>query len=204
MWVSSLFVVGALALPRFEDGVAGRGTQQRAPAADARLDMIKTLQAAGPNPSLGSQAQVFGRFVGTWDVDYGEIGEDGKFSHYPGELVVGWVMDGHVLQDLFIANPTSPGKQRTMGTTLRFFDAKSGKWRIVYVEPPSNSVQELSGGQDGDRIVLYGTDSKGNSLRWSFNDIKDDSFVWRGEMSSDHGKTWTLREEHHMRRRAMR
>jgi hypothetical protein len=60
---------------------------------------------------------------------------------------------------------------------------------------------ELTGGQEGDRIVLYAQDPDGTRRRWSFNDIKDDSFTWRGEHSSDGGKTWRLMEEHHMKRR---
>ena len=55
---------------------------------------------------------------------------------------------------------------------------------------------------EGDRIVLRGVDSDGSPIRWSFNDIKPDSFVWRGEKSRDGGKTWKLEEEHHMKRRA--
>jgi hypothetical protein len=88
-----------------------------------------------------------------------------------------------------------------MGTTLRYFDNASGKWRVIYVEPPSDTVVELTGGQEGDRLVLYGDGGKGSKLRWSFNEIKEDSFTWRGEMSRDGGKTWQLMEEHHMKRR---
>lgn len=171
------------------------------PAQDSRLDMIQALQAMGPHPSLGDQANVFGRFVGTWDVDYGEFSEDGKITHSPGELIVGWALDGHALQDLFIDYPTAPGEERTIGTTLRYFDNKSGKWRVIYVEPPTNNVVELTGGQEGDRIVLYGDGRAGSRLRWSFNEVKDDSFTWRGERSRDGGKTWRLVEEHHMKRR---
>lgn len=179
-----------------------RTTTSNATTDDPRLEMVRTLQAVGPHPSLVDQANVFGRFVGTWDVDYGEISEDGKITHYPGELVVGWVMDGHALQDLFITDPTSPGGQRTMGTTLRYFDNKSGKWHVTYIEPPMNGVVQLTGGQEGDRVVLYGDGRKGSKLRWSFNDIKDNSFTWRGERSRDGGKTWKLVEEHHMKRHA--
>lgn len=181
--------------------VAAPGAIRRAEALDPRLAMIRTLQAMGPAPSLGNQAKVFGRFVGTWNVDYGEIAEDGKVTHFKGELVVGWVMDGHALQDLFIAYPTAKHKERTMGTTIRFFDRKSGKWHVVYVEPPTNTVVELTGGQVGDRIILYGKDRNGALMRWSFNDIKENSFVWRDEKSRDGGKTWRLTEEHHMTRR---
>src|SRR5438067_6437994 len=52
------------------------------------------------------------------------------------------------------------------------------------------------------RNVLEGTDSDGLPIRWSFNEMKPDSFVWRGEKSRDGGKTWKLEEEHHMTRRS--
>ena len=38
------------------------------PANDPHSEMVTTLQATGPHPSLGDQASVFGRLVGTWDV----------------------------------------------------------------------------------------------------------------------------------------
>ena len=47
---------------------AGRATQN-AGARDPRLDMVTSLQAMEPHPSLGDQAKVFGRLVGTWDVE---------------------------------------------------------------------------------------------------------------------------------------
>lgn len=37
-------------------------------------------------------------------------------------------------------------------------------------------------------------------LRWSFNDIQPDTFVWRGEQSTDAGATFHLAEEMHLRR----
>jgi len=163
--------------------------------------MVTILQAMGPHPSLGDQANVFGRFVGTWDAQYAVFTEDGKATRFPGELVVGWVMDGHALQDLFISYPKAPGKERVMGTTLRYFDQKSGLWRVVFISPTFDTVIKLTGGLEGDRIVLRGQDTDGSELRWSFNEMQPNSFVWRGESSHDGGKTWWLQEEHHMTRR---
>jgi hypothetical protein len=110
-------------------------------------------------------------------------------------------MDGHAVQDLFIDYPTARHPQRKMGTTIRFIDNKSGKWHIVYIDPPSDTVAELIGEQLGDRIILNGKDPDGTLMRWSFNDIKANSFIWRDEQSQDGGKTWRLTEEHHMARR---
>ena len=181
--------------------------RQPAPAAtseDPRRDMISALPAPGPHPLLGDQARVFDRFVGTWDCDYSFIAADGTVRHSPGELRFGWIIDGRALQDIWIGYPRRPDDERTIGTSVRFFDRELKAWRVVFVAPAFGAITVVQGGAEGDRIVLRGEDSDGSSLRWSFNDVKADSFVWRGERSRDGGKTWKLEEEHHMTRRPMR
>jgi hypothetical protein len=60
----------------------------------------------------------------------------------------------------------------------------------------------LSGGAVGDRIVLEGKTDEGVQMRWSFNDIRRDSFIWRGEKSRDDGTTWRLIDEYHLKRQS--
>src|SRR5262249_40431690 len=91
--------------------------------------------------------------------------------------------------------------ERGIGTSIRFFDSKTRMWRVVFVSPEYNALVTLEGGVEGNRIVLRGVNDEGSRLRWSFNDIQADSFVWRGEESRDGGKSWRLEEEHHMKRR---
>ena len=179
---------------------AGATAGARSPA-DPRQEMVSVLAASRPHPSLGDQAQVWDRFVGTWDCDFGFYLDDGSVRHSPGELEFGWVLDGLAIQDLWITYPKPGEKQRGIGTSIRFFDDKSNAWRVVFVSPKYGAVLVVQGGAEGDRIVLRGQDGDGSQLRWSFNDIKDDSFTWRGERSRDGGKTWRLEEEHHMKRR---
>jgi hypothetical protein len=172
------------------------------PTIDPRLDMVTALQAMGPHPSLGDQAKVFGRFVGTWDAAYTEFSKDGKAIHSSGEFIVGWVMDGRAIQDVFIIYP-STNKERFIGTTLRYFDPKSGTWRVTFVDPENDSVVRFTGSAVGyDRIVLLSQEADDKKTRWSFNEIRPDSFVFRDEESRDGGKTWRLTEEDHMKRRA--
>jgi hypothetical protein len=181
---------------------AATGTAGKAPASDPRLDMVTALQAMGPHPSLGAEAKVFGRFVGSWDAEYTEFSKDGKATHSRGEVIDGWVMDGRAIQDLFIIYPSAAHKGRFIGTTLRYFDPKSGTWRVTFIDPENDSVARFTGGAVGDdRIVLHSQDTDGRETRWSFNDIRPDSFVFRDEVSGDGGKTWRLREEDHMKRR---
>jgi len=169
--------------------------------ADPGQDMIKSLGASSPHSSLGDQAQVFDRLVGTWDCDYSFHLDDGSVRHKKGELLVGWILDGHAVQDIFITYPAEGEKDRRMGTTIRFFDTALKQWRIVFISPQFNYVVTVQGRSVGDRIVLRGVDTDGAPIRWSFNDIQPDSFVWRGEKSHDGGKIWKLEEEHHMKRR---
>ena len=73
---------------------------------------------------------------------------------------------------------------------------------MTFIDPENDHVARFTGGAAGDdRIVLHSQDTDGNETRWSFNDIRADSFVFRDEESRDGGKTWLLREEDHMKRR---
>jgi hypothetical protein len=175
---------------------------QKPQSPDSRQALIGVLPASSPHPSLGDEARVWDRFVGAWDCDYTFFLEDGSVRHSRGEVDFGWVMDGRAIQDIWITYPNEAGKERGVGTSVRFFDNKSKMWQVVFISPAYSAVVTVRGGTEGDRIVLRGVDDEGSMLRWSFNDIKGDSFTWRGEKSRDGGKTWKLEEEHHMRRRA--
>src|SRR5580700_6345917 len=145
--LASVFLLSASL--NFTDAVA-TGKDTNAAAADPRLDMVRALQATGPHPSLGDQAKVFGRLVGTWDGEYTMFSKDGKTTQSSGEWIFGWVMDGRAMQDLFIIHPSAARKERYIGTTLRNFDPKSETWNATFIDPETGGVQTLSGGAAGD------------------------------------------------------
>ncbi len=172
---------------------------------DSRRDLSAILPAPTPHPSLGADARLFDRFVGTWDSEHLIYGADGTTTRLRGEAIFGWIIDGRALQDVWITYPDKgPSSDRSIGTSIRCFDPRSALWRVVWVHPSTGVLISLTGGAAGDRIVLHGTPGDGSELRWSFNDIRPDSFVWRGEVSRDGGKTWQLRNEQRMRRRVVR
>jgi hypothetical protein len=173
-----------------------------APAAEPRLDIATALEATGPNPSLGDQAKVLGRLVGTWDVEYTDFMKDGTTRHRTGEFMVGWIMDGRALQDLWIVDPWGNHKDREVYTDVHYFDAKSRTWHATFVDPQDGSVARFTASRvENDRVVLETKEIDSGETRWSFNDIRPDSFIYRDEGSSDGGKTWKLRSEYHMKRR---
>jgi hypothetical protein len=182
---------------------AATGKDTNVPVPDPRMDMGAELRAAGPHPSLGEHARVFGRLVGTWDGDYIEFSRDGKQTHSSGEWIFGWVMDGRAIQDLFIIHPSAARQERYIGTALRYFDPKSGTWSVTFIDPEYGGVQTLTGDAVADdRVVLLSQEQDGKVSRWSFEDIRPDSWVFRDELSIDSGKTWRLKEVDRMKRRS--
>jgi hypothetical protein len=182
--------------------VAGLLSVGSSSAADPPRDLVAALEATSPNPSLGDQAQVLSRLVGTWDVEYTDFAKDGKSIQRTGEFIVSWVMDGRAVQDLWIVDPSGKRKDREVYTTLHYFDAKSRTWHATFVDPEHGSIARFTGGPEGsDRFVIETADLGNPTNRWSFNDIRPDSFVYRDEASSDGGKSWRLQSEYKMKRR---
>jgi hypothetical protein len=171
--------------------------------ADGRTerDLIEALQAPGPDASLGEAAGVFGPLVGAWDLTCERYEADGTRASSHGVWHFGWIVDGRMIQDVIYFFPAGKPEERVGGTTLRFYDTRVKQWRVTFFAPARNAVISLVGGREGDRIVLRGTDVDGSALRWSFNDIKSDSLYWKGEVSSDRGKTWRVEQEMHLTRR---
>ena len=175
---------------------------QGAPATDSRTDVVSALRAVAPYPSLAEQGKVFERLIGAWDVEYTDFSKDGKETHRSGEFIVGWILDGRAIQDFWIVYPAGERKEREVYTDLRYYDAKSQTWPSTFIDPKHASVARFTGRIMGDgSIVLDTRDFGGTDTRWSANEIRPDSFVWREEESLDGGTTWRLLAEHHMKRR---
>ena len=182
-------------------GCLSPGAATAATAADRRIDMAALLPAASPHVSLTNEAKTLGRVIGAWDVEYLDYLKDGTASHRTGTFVVEWVLDGRAVQDLWIVDSTAAGKEREVYSTLYYFEPKSRLWHATFVDPEHASVMSFRGGAEGDdRFVLETQDTTGKSNRWSFNELRPDSFVWRDEQSVDGGQTWQLKSEYHMRR----
>jgi hypothetical protein len=156
--------------------------------------LAAALHAEGPSGPNAAELDLFGRFVGSWDIAWRGIDRDGTEHRSDGELHFGWVLGGRAVQDVWIV----PG--RFHGSTLRFYDAALGAWRSTWIEPLNGRVRRFIGRPAGDEIVLL-SDEDHPQLRWRFTDIRPDSFRWVGETSYDGGATWGEDEEMLIRRR---
>ena len=167
--------------------------------------LAEALHAAGPVGPHADELQLFGQFVGSWDVVWSGVDAHGKTHAARGELHFGWVLGGRAVQEVWIVpGRGQPGEGRAPmafhGSSIRFYDAAAGTWRSVWVDPVNGRMRQFTGGLvDGD-IVLQ-SDTNDPQLRWRFTRITPDSFTWRGEISHDGGVTWTPDEEMRITRR---
>ena len=165
----------------------------------------KALHAEGPSGTSAVELQLFGQFVGSWDIAWTGTGADGRIVTASGELHVGWVLGGRAVQDVWIVpGRGQPGEGQPPrafhGSTIRFYDVTLGAWRSTWIEPVNGRVRRFIGRAADGEIVLV-SDEEDPHLRWRFVDVTPASFTWRSETSHDRGRTWRPDEEMRITRR---
>jgi uncharacterized protein len=168
------------------------------------------LTSDGPSPELADVADAFGWLVGRWSAEVLDFDANGKVRRGTGEWWFSWVLEGRAIQDVWIVpvrsermemseTPNRPsGPNKRYGTSIRWFDRSSRQWKIVWINPVSGTLNQLAGTRNENRIILDGI-ADGQRVRWSFNEIRPESFVWRGERRDDSG-SWNLEAEFRLRR----
>ena len=129
-----------------------------------------------------SGLDLYGRFVGSWDVESSIAG--------PGEWHFAWILGGTAIQDVIYPAGAPPERH---GTTVRAYDGRSGLWHLFYACPGDDEFVALVGREDADRIVQDGhhLDEPSRLVRWTFSEITPGSFLWQGESSTDGGTLWS-------------
>lgn len=159
------------------------------------MSLSTKLHASGPSHS---ELDTFGRFIGSWTVDWSRPGDRHAPLGVRGDLDFGWVLGGRAVQDVWeVPSLGSPGAGEPgygfHGSTIRFFDAEIGAWRSTWIEPLNGRVRKFIGREVDGEIHLVSLDEK-PLLRWRFTEITTDRFVWLGEWSNDEARTWQLEE----------
>ncbi len=166
--------------------------------------LIEVLHSPAAHQPLAEPLQLFGQFVGAWDLEWHGLDRSRSPIVVRGELHFGWILDGRAVQDVWrvpIDRNDAEQMRGFHGTTIRFYDPQIDAWRSTWLDPLNGRVRRFIGRAVGNTIVLEGLDEEPRE-RWSFRDITHESFLWRGEESTDGGRTWTLVDEMYARRRA--
>lgn len=165
---------------------------------------IDALVAAARHESIPADMDIYAPVLGDWDIDGTEYVTN---PPRPVKMTVNFarVLGGRAIQDIWswAIDPSLPmtGANRASGTTLRVYDPAERIWRVTWIDPVKRARVQLDAQSVGVDILQTGTHVNGESRRWIFSDIAKDSFTWRGEGSSDAGKSWRLYAEYFARRR---
>src|SRR5688500_17174299 len=160
---------------------------------------VPALIAERRSTEIPDSADAYGWLIGSWEMDvlrYWAVDVSAQQIKIEAHFV--WVLEGRVLQDVWImpprgARPAVVDKERNMyGTTLRAWDPTIEAWRITWINPAGSHYEQQIGRRVGDDIVQLGVRPDGTVTRWRFTDTTDDSFRWIGESLQPDGVSWTL------------
>jgi hypothetical protein len=159
-----------------------------------RPSMIKDLLATNATPALADELQLFGQFVGDWDIRTENYLPDRTVKNRGG-LHVGWILYGTALQDIWTTEKADvpPGyPPKSFGTTIRFFDAKAKSWQVVWIAPVEGVVKTFAVHVQAGEIILERHAPAGGIEQWIWSHYSADAFEWRSTESLDEGKTWKV------------
>lgn len=158
---------------------------------------LKVLDATGPHSSLGRQAETYGRMIGSWQGEMIDYFSGTAPQARSVEAHFGWVLEGRAVQDVWITparTERAGNAKRTVdwyGATFRVYDPKADLWRVTWNDPASGQRIELEGRAQGNDVVQLGIRA-GRPIRWTFSEVRRDSFRWQGHALEDDGNTWRI------------
>lgn len=182
--------------------LAGLTTMAAAPAAAgsppaqhprSSWRMARELIADGPDPERAEAMQLYGQFIGSWDVT---VSEHFPPQTYPAEWHFGWILHGRGVQDVF-GQPSL----NDHGTTVRIYDHTTDRWAVSWFGPSGAagsaepSIRHFQAEQVGDEVVQSGAEFEGSPMRWIFSDIGERHFHWRNEIFFDDAPDWIVVQE---------
>jgi hypothetical protein len=170
--------------------------------------MHAALAASDRSPDIPEAMDLYGFLIGSWELDIVGYDEEKNVIRTVGEAHFAWVLEGRAVQDVFInprrtdRGPNSPKFANWFGTTIRIYDPTIQAWHVNWFNPHDGIRAELIGRRRGEDVVQEGKFPDGTPIRWTFSEIAENSYRWRGERLEPDGKTWRLQVDFRARRTA--
>jgi hypothetical protein len=164
---------------------------------------LAALSSAGPASDRAEKMQLYGQFVGSWEMDVRAPNPAGAPFEGKGEIHFGWALEGRAIQDVWITPPrgrpeAAAGPVQFYGTTLRVYDPALDAWHILWSDPLKQYYSRQLARAEGKDIVQLGEDASGK-VRWRFTEITPRSFHWIADRPEPDGG-WRLIVEFFVRR----
>src|SRR5262245_45496235 len=93
-------------------------------------DFASQLIAAGPEPSLAAELDLFGRFVGTWRVrNRDRANAEAGWAESERTWIFSWIAGGRAIQDVIVGSDRGD-EPLVAGATVRAYDPRIQAWRV--------------------------------------------------------------------------
>ena len=151
---------------------------------EAGLASVAMTETAG---CMEGPVAQFGRYVGDWNIEDSQLGQDGVWSPGAGAR---WnftcLGNGVAIQDFWMPNGGG------IGTNLRAYNPETGKWEIAWAVAGQPGFAEITAQlDDADNIVMEYVSPIPNPLRRiTFFPPTEEGWNWKLEISQDEGATW--------------
>lgn len=143
---------------------------------------LRGLGASGPVKPLRQELELFGQFVGDWEIFPGAAATHAELRTEPqGEVHWRWVLGGLAVQDVWGHVDRKSSRLVPQGSTIRFYDSALRAWHSTWISPYQGRVRRFIGRREGREIVLRERDRHWHGELWVFSDIERSTFRWRAE-----------------------
>lgn len=124
-------------------------------------------------------------WVGKWSCEGELYDAAGKVTKTAGRNEITKILGDKVVRESF-------SMEGFNGLSVSAYDPAKKVWRQTWVDD-SGSYLSFAGGYDNGLVILSMEPTKdGKVKRMVFHNIKETSFDWKWESSTDSGKTWRL------------
>ncbi len=140
------------------------------------------------NKNAPEQMKELAFTLGKWEFQWTTMNSDRSYKDGgKSSSNVYLIQDGYVYCDDFFQDLNG---QLIIGSTLRSFDANTGKWKMLWAPAGNLTPSEFEGGVQGDSLVFWQvketTDSFGSfKTKITFYDIKKNSYSWKSDRLYD-------------------
>ena len=143
------------------------------------------------NPDAPIEAKILGQFAGLWEAEQTVRKQDGSWSDQKKSSLWKWyyILDGHAVQDDWITVDSLNQKQ-VAGTNIRIYNAEEKLWYMSWIDRANRKLATFTAINDGDIVIMDGTNAKGRRVRNTFYNIKPNEFDWKQEWTFDEGNSW--------------
>ena len=160
----------------------------------AQMDPSKTTYGER-NPSAPKELGVFSFLIGKWQGTGKTRLPDGKVAEFSGVSWIGrYILDGTAIADEVHA--AYPDGRPALGISLRQYDASRKTWIVEYLNVSDSFLRKQVNGGSGsidvdERNVTVVSESPGIKVREHYLVSGHDHFVFRLDVSTDGGRSWS-------------